>query len=119
MHSFSSQCDFCNGQSKGKHQRLNFSSSCTEGVIVIISAGSSFPVVCLVSYPAAAAAAAGLDQGHSVLGHAHQTDLRRHTRGTYTYYLSKEIITHNLPNFIWVEVFQCKPGSVKQQQHEI
>ena len=43
-----------------------------------VSAGSSFPVVCLVSYPAAsAAAAADPDQDRSFLCHDRQTDLQR------------------------------------------
>lgn len=43
-----------------------------------ISAGFSFPVVCLVSYPAAAAEAAAvdLDWDQSFLYHARQTGLR-------------------------------------------
>lgn len=41
-----------------------------------VSVGSSFLVVCLVSYPAAAAAAAGPDQGRSSLCHDRQTDLQ-------------------------------------------
>lgn len=61
---------------------LGITGCVVEGVMLSVSAGSSFPVVCLVSYPAAAsaAAAAGPDQDQSFLCHDRQTDLHREIR---------------------------------------
>ena len=89
------QCSVLTTVTAEGNTRELFLSSCAEGVIcsekcvvegvmLSVSAGSSSPVVCLVSYPAAAvvaaaaaaAAAAAPDQGRSFLCHDRQTDLR-------------------------------------------
>lgn len=83
----SAMVSFDKHHSRRKHQSVNFIfmywRSNRSGFVLLkvlmspVSVGSSFLVVCLVSYPAAAAAAAGPDQGRSSLCHDRQTDLQR------------------------------------------